>query len=245
MTVVAHLSDPHIGATAASVDRLNRVLAEVGRLPRLDALLITGDLADHGLPDEYAAFFAALPPAVPTLVTPGNHDVRDALRPFVPAAGAGPVNSVLDVADLRLVGLDTSVPGRDEGYLDPATLAFARNAIDQAPGRVLLAMHHPSIPVGNPVLDGMALINASALAELVTSSPSVIGCLTGHVHSGLAGTFAGRPMLGAVGIVSTLRIDGGTDPLEDRTAMPGLALHTIDDSGGIITVFHALAPGTT
>ena len=243
MTVLAHLSDPHIGATPSSVDRLRSVVAELGRLPRLDALLVTGDLADHGLPEEYAAFVDALPAGVPTLVVPGNHDRRDALRPVVPGAPAdGPVCTVLDVGPVRLIGLDSSIPGRDEGLLEPAALAFARRAIDDAPGHVLLAMHHPSLPVGNAVADGMALTNPDDLASLVTSSPSVIGCLTGHVHTALAGTFAGRPMLGAPGIVSALRIGGHADPLTDTAAMPGLAVHTIAPDGGIVTVFHTLAP---
>lgn len=244
VTVLAHLSDPHIGAVPDGLDRLRRVLAELERLPRLDALLVTGDLADHGAPDEYAAFFDALPADVPTIVVPGNHDVRDALRPFRPdAPRQGPVNGLLDVGDVRVVGLDSSIPGRDEGLLEEATLAFARTAIDEAPGHVLLAMHHPSIDVGNAFMDGMGLTNPDELAALVTSSPAVIGCLTGHVHSALAGTFAGRPILGAVGIVSTLRIGGRADPLDDTSAMPGLALHTIDHAGGIVTVFHTLAPG--
>jgi len=239
VTVLAHLSDPHIGATPRSLDRFRRVLAELDRLPRLDALVITGDLADHGRPDEYAAFVASLPAKVPTLVVPGNHDVRA----HVPGAPPeGPVNRLLDVGDLRVVGLDSSIPGRDEGLLDPATLEFARAAIAEAPGHVLLAMHHPSIPVGNAYADGMGLTNPEALASLITASPAVIGCLTGHVHTAVAGTFAGRPMLGAVGIVSTMRLGGRADPFADTSAMPGLAVHTIDDDGGIVTLFHALAP---
>jgi 3',5'-cyclic AMP phosphodiesterase CpdA len=243
VTVLAHLSDPHIGATPASVDRLRSVVAELGLLPRLDALVVTGDLADHGLPDEYAAFVDTLPAGVPTLVVPGNHDDRDALRPFVAGAPAdGPVCTVLDVGALRLVGLDSSVPGRDEGLLDAATLDFARRAIAGAPRHVVLAMHHPSIPVGNAFADGMGLTNPDDLAALVGSSPAVVGCLTGHVHSAVAGTFAGRPMLGAVGIVSTLRIGDRADPLTDTSAAPGLALHTVADDGGIVTVFHTLTP---
>ena len=65
-----------------------------GRAP-LDAILVTGDIADHGRPSEYAEARAILSAPCPVLFLPGNHDERDAFRRGLlsgPGAGrlAGP-----------------------------------------------------------------------------------------------------------------------------------------------------------
>lgn len=244
MTVIAHVSDPHIDTSRVRRERLERVLAVVAEEHDVRALLVSGDLTDHGTKEEYAEFFATLSLPVPTLVIPGNHDDREHLRPHVPGnASEGPLRAVLDVEDIRLVGLDSTVPGEDGGRLDEATLAFAREAIAGAPGHVLLAMHHPAVPVGHAIIDQYGLGNREDLHALVSGSEKVIGCLAGHVHSALAATFAGVPLVCAPGIASTLRLGSKTDPFADEEAAPGLALHTISPGGALSTRFHYLSPG--
>lgn len=243
MTTIAHLSDTHLDASPHRTRRLERAVAELQLLPHLDALVITGDLADNGLRQEYTAFFAALPVGIPTIVMTGNHDKRSALAPFLGAEPSEePINGTLSVAGGTIVALDSLIPGDDAGRLDACTLAFAQEAIDAADGWVLLAMHHPSVPVGHPVMDQYGLLNGDELAELIAANPTVVGCLTGHVHSALATTFAGRPMLGAPGIVSTMRIGGQSDPIADENASPGFAIHTVSDGGHISTLFRYLSP---
>ncbi|KQO11820.1 hypothetical protein ASF06_04155 [Agreia sp. Leaf244] len=70
MPVIAHLSDPHLDLSTVRGRRLDAVLEQVLDLGFVDALLVSGDLADHGAAEEYDAFFAALPPALPTLSSP-------------------------------------------------------------------------------------------------------------------------------------------------------------------------------
>lgn len=234
--VIAHLSDPHLDARAVTVQRLRHVVAAVRELPYLDAVVVTGDVADGGLVSEYQAFMAEVAGLPPTIVTSGNHCLKAAFE-----ASVGPRNSQLDIDGLRIVGLDTALEGRDEGLLDEATQSFARRAIDTAPGAVLLACHHPPVDIGHPIIDATRLSNPDALAGLVASSAAVIGVLTGHVHTAHVTQFAGVPMIGAPGIVSTLRINEPERLSADGSAPPGFAVHTID-RGRLATRFVALTP---
>jgi 3',5'-cyclic AMP phosphodiesterase CpdA len=220
VTVIAHLSDPHIDLSDVLLDRFRSV---IDRLPVVDAILVTGDIADHGLDTEYRAFLGELP-GHPRVVVPGNHDER---AMFERALGSR--NSVLDLDGVRIIGLDSSVPGEDHGLLDGETLDFAREAIATAPGSVVLAMHHHSVPVGHPLLDATALQNSSELAALVTSR--VIGLLTGHVHTAVSATFAGVPAIGAPGIASTLRLELPARIATSQPPLPGFVVHTIDGAG--------------
>lgn len=219
MTVIAHLSDPHIDLSDVLLDRFRSV---VDRLQGVDAIVVTGDIADHGLGTEYRAFLGELPQH-PRVIVPGNHDER---AMFERALGSR--NSVLDLDGVRIVGLDSSVPGEDHGLLDVETLDFARDAIATAPGSVVLAMHHHSVPVGHPIIDATGLQNSSDLAALIAAP--VIGLLTGHVHTAVSASFAGVPAIGAPGVASTLRLDLPGRIATTQPPVPGFVVHTIEGS---------------
>jgi 3',5'-cyclic AMP phosphodiesterase CpdA len=241
---IAHLSDSHLDLTPGRLRRLERVLDEVMALGDVAAVVVSGDIADHGLAEEYAQFFAAIPPSLPAVVVPGNHDLREPMSAFASPDGAGCLNAVVEAAGLSLVGLDSLVEGEIWGLLSDTTLQFAQDAIAAATGEVVLTLHHPPVPVGHHLMDQHGLRNAGALADIVREDDRVVAVLTGHVHTALATTFAGRPLAGAPGIVSTMRLGSRTDPIADDTASPGLALHSVDGRG-LTTIFHYLSPEGT
>lgn len=242
MVVIAHLSDPHIDGSSERLHRFHAVLEKVAELPELEAVLISGDLADHGTASEYAQFFDALPLARPTLTVAGNHDLAAPLLTALDAHGLpASLNSTLDITGVRLIGLDSHIDGHDEGALATTTLEYARARLATSEGPVILAFHHPPVPVGHHVMDRLGLENADALAELVRAHDNIIGIFTGHVHSAFATIYAGVPLLSAPGIASTMRLGSKTDPIADPNAMPGLAVHTIAGTT-ISTVFHYLSP---
>ncbi|HEY6791396.1 MAG TPA: metallophosphoesterase [Trebonia sp.] len=240
MPTIAHLSDIHLDGSDERLARLTRVLDEAACVGA-DAVVLTGDLADRGLPAEYAQFRDAMAGDRPWIAVPGNHDLREAARPFLGDTADGPLDQVLDIPGLRIVGLDSLVEGATEGALAQASLEFADRAVRSAPGPVVLALHHPPVPVGHQVMDELGLRDPGGLAR-IAGTPAVAAVLTGHVHTSLAARFAGTPLLGAGGVASTMRLGSRTDPIADARAMPAFAVHVFDDDGWVRTVFHPLSP---
>src|SRR5262245_21916787 len=119
-TLIAQLSDLHIGADENGVDpvpRLEAVVDAVRSLPNaVDAVLVSGDLThDGGLPGFQLARQLLERLGAPLHVLPGNHDDRALLREAfdLPGAGDEPVNYSADVGELRLIAFDSNVPGQD------------------------------------------------------------------------------------------------------------------------------------
>jgi Icc protein len=240
MPVIAHLSDSHLDG---SQQRLRRLLGAISESASAgaDAVIVTGDLADHGAPAEYQQFAAAMPTDRPWLATLGNHDRRETARAFLRPGSSGPLDSVLHIAGLRVIGLDSLIEGADDGWLDPASLEFAGQALDGSAGPAVIALHHPPVPVGHDLMDRLGLREPDGLAGLARH-PRLAAILTGHVHTSLAGRFAGAPLLGAGGVASTMRLGSKTDPIADAGAVPVFAVHVFNDAGWVRTVFHPLVP---
>lgn len=227
-----HISDPHITEDPATVARLRQVL-DLAAAVRPDAVVVTGDIADHGAVAEYRAFAAAMTDQPRWLAIPGNHDDPPTLHAELHQDPC----PALDIGPIRVVGLDVTVRGENHGYLTPET---ARLAATRATGaeRVVLAFHQPPIRVGHPVLDTMLLTNPVAVTDLVGGLPPVAAILCGHAHIPLAASLAGIPVRVAPGVASTLTLDPAGRPLAAKDSPPGLALHRIGDDGSIITTFH-------
>jgi 3',5'-cyclic-AMP phosphodiesterase len=240
MTVIAHLSDTHLDGSRPRLQRLLRVIGETASAGA-DAVIVTGDLTDHGAAAEYEQFASAMPADRPWLAMVGNHDRREPARSCLNPGSSGPLDRVLDVAGLRLIALDSLIEGADDGRLDPTSLAFAAHALDDSPGPAVIALHHPPAAVGHDLMDRLGLRDPEALAELA-GHPRPAAILTGHVHTSLAGQFAGAPLLGAGGVASTMRLGSRTDPIADAAAVPVFAVHVFDDTGWVRTVFHPLSP---
>src|SRR4029077_10656189 len=99
--LIAQITDTHIklpGKLAyRRVDTAQMLRACVSELLRLDPqpdlIVHTGDLADFGLPEEYAHLKSILAPLkAPTLAVPGNHDAREAMREAFGADGYLPAH---------------------------------------------------------------------------------------------------------------------------------------------------------
>ena len=125
--IFAHLSDLHLDGGERADARAAAVLDYLGNLARpVDAVLVTGDIADHGLPEEYRRAAELLKNPSPVLVCPGNHDVRAPFREILLELPPGdePVNVARDTAGVLVAMCDSTIPGRGAGYLADETLAW-------------------------------------------------------------------------------------------------------------------------
>ncbi|MFD5214575.1 phosphodiesterase [Microbacterium sp. NPDC058345] len=206
---IIHLSDPHFLAGGArhaggadSQGNLEHTLAAVRRVdPHPSAIVVTGDLTDLGEPDAYRRLRTMLEPVgaelgCPVIWVAGNHDERPALRAALLDAepNEDPVTGVWDLDGLRLIALDTSVPGWHHGDIDEAQRAWLAEVLqDAAPHGTLLAMHHPPLPAHVPLFDILELQHQDELADVIRGT-DVRGILAGHLHYSSTGMFAGVPV---------------------------------------------------
>jgi 3',5'-cyclic AMP phosphodiesterase CpdA len=247
MFVLAHLSDTHLDDHPESAARTARVLDHLNGLPGpVDAILISGDIADHGREDEYRLAAGLFKSALPVLVLPGNHDVRDAYRRGLlglAEGGDAPINTRHDLAGVVLLLCDSSIPGRDEGRLGPTTLGWLAAQLATVPAAtpVLVAFHHPPVALHHPAPDSIRLLDPEPLAAVIGEYPQIVAVLTGHAHTAAATTFAGRPLLVAPGVISTLRMPWeGPGLLADQIQPPGVAFHVLDDTGRLTTHYRVV-----
>jgi Icc protein len=245
MVLLAQISDIHIDGTARASERATRVMEYLRALPRpVDALLVTGDIADHGDPAEYEEAARILVAPFPVLPCPGNHDVRAAYRKALldEDADGAPVNRVHHVGGVAVLMCDSSIPGRSEGLLDTETLEWIGTTLDSLPGgtRALVAFHHPPVVLHHPFLDGVRLTHEDRLAALLDKHPEVVALLTGHAHTAAASTFAGRPLLVAPAVTWTLRLPWEGEDVVDRAQPPGLAFHVLGDDDRLTTHYRVV-----
>jgi 3',5'-cyclic-AMP phosphodiesterase len=143
--------------TAALLEQALRVVEDAALTPA--ALVITGDLTEHGRPDQYRRLRAIVEPAArrigaPLVYAAGNHDDRAALREHLlgEPPSPDPLDHTVHVGGLRIVVLDSTVPGHPHGELRPAQLDRLRAELaEPAPAGTVLALHHPPLPSATPL----------------------------------------------------------------------------------------------
>ncbi|MFG6502711.1 phosphodiesterase [Microbacterium sp. P05] len=252
--VLLHLSDTHLLAHGSrlygSVDSeayLKRALAAIeasGVHP--DALIFTGDLADHGEDEAYARIADLVQPLADRLGARviwvmGNHDDRAAFRArLLPgeAADARTVDRVDELDGLRVITLDTTVPGHHHGEVTDEQLQWlAAELATPAPLGTILALHHPPVPSVLDLAVSVELRGQRRLAEVLrgTDVRAIIG---GHLHYSTFATFAGIPVSVASATCYTQDLTvpvGGTRPHDGAQGFN--LVHVYDD-----TIVHSVVP---
>jgi 3',5'-cyclic AMP phosphodiesterase CpdA len=165
------------------------------------ALLFTGDLTEAGDPEAYQRLRHLVAPVAsrlkaPALYVMGNHDDRAAMRANLlgEPPTTDPYDYVVRLGDVRVVVLDSTVPGCAHGELTADQLSWLEAQLAQpAPDGTILALHHPPLPSPSRLATAIELSDRSALAA-VLSGTDVRLIPAGHTHVVSTGSLAGIPV---------------------------------------------------
>ncbi|CAM2889006.1 phosphodiesterase [Mycobacterium intermedium] len=251
--VLLHISDTHLiaddGPLYGAVDadgRLGELLEQLTRSGvRPDAIVFTGDLADKGEPQAYRKLRNMVEPFAAELGAEliwvmGNHDDRAELRRLLldEAPSMAPLDSVRMIDGLRIITLDTSVPGHHYGEIREAQLDWlAEELLTSAPDGTILALHHPPIP---SVLDMAVTVELRDQAPLgrVLKGTDVRAILAGHLHYSTNATFVGIPVSVASATCYTQDLTVAAGGTRGRDGAQGCNLvHVYQD-----TIVHSVVP---
>ncbi len=260
---LAHLSDTHITGDGAPVGGVVDARARLRQALEVltswnvgcDAWVFSGDLSDDGSEASYVWLrqtveTAAASVGVPVIWANGNHDERGAFRRvLLDAEGAEPVLAEHVLRGLRLLVVDSTVPGKAHGRVAPASLAWLRERLSRpAESGSVVVIHHPPLPPLQDAAWGWVLSHADELAEVLrgTDARAILG---GHFHQAAFGVFAGVGTSVAPSLVYNQDLTVGRD-LRGQASNPGFSLvevypdvvtHTVVPLTGGRTVYPPVA----
>lgn len=249
--LLAQVSDLHVRAHGELSYRvvdtgamLRACVEHIAKLdPQPDAIVLTGDLTDGGLPEEYAALRELLAPLrMPLYLIPGNHDSHGALRAAFPDHAylrQSPrfAQYVIEDHALRIVAADTVIPGETGGELCEERLAWLDRALAQAPDRpTVVIMHHPPFTTFIEQMDRHGLRDPRGLEAVIRRHPQVEALLCGHVHRPIETRFAGTVARIAPSCAHQVALDVRSGaPLKLVMEPPGYRLHAYTPDTGLVS----------
>ena len=251
MFVLAQITDLHVRARGelcfGKVDTTGMLRACVQHLLSLvhrpQAVVLSGDLVDSGTPDEYAALRELLAPLpMPLYLMPGNHDDRAALRGvFSDHAYLHQwpdfIQYAIDDYPLRIVALDTLIPGKGTGELCERRIDWLARTLATAPQKpTAVFMHHPPFQTLIAYMDRFPPRDRDALAAVIGSNPQVHAILCGHVHRPIETRFAGTLASTSPSVAHqvALRLEVNA-PLTYSMEPPAYRLHAYTPESGVVT----------
>ncbi len=229
---ILQLSDPHLLADPTGQCRgraplpllrhgLRQALHQLrapGDAP--DLLLISGDLCQDESWGGYGLLASLLDEALPGRSLPvallaGNHDHPALLRAAL-GRRAVIAPAVIASGPWRLLLLDSHRSGDVAGELGALQLGWLGRQLAALPAgdgaSLLVAVHHPPIPIGDAGMDAIRLRDGEALLALLRPVAALKGLVFGHVHQHWQGEMPGRPEVPLLGCPSTLCGFGPVQP---------------------------------
>ncbi len=196
--LIAHTSDFHIFANKPETSLVRPDAADAARKvvddmvtfsPHIDAVMITGDLADGGSTEDYELVKDILSPIkVPIFAVPGNHDARigfqKAFKNQLPFLSGPKLDYVTICGNVRIIALDTLIEGQIYGGLDDEQISWLAALLAETTDLLtVILMHHPAFPSAITKLDQMALQDGySKFEKLISSFTRPLRILSGHIH---------------------------------------------------------------
>ncbi|MGJ0204202.1 metallophosphoesterase [Leucobacter sp. gxy201] len=262
---ILHISDTHFVGGAeklhGSIDsdaNLARLFEDFARSQaRPEAIVFTGDLADTGDADAYERLRAIVEPAAEKIGAQviwvmGNHDTRTPFRKALLDSDAGEesVDMVYDVNGLRIIALDSTVPGQHHGEITDEQYAWLADVLaTPAPGGSVIALHHPPVPSLIEPIAFVELQDQARFAEAIRGT-DVRAVLGGHLHFNTFSEIGGVPVSVASATCYTQDLNVEPGAMRGQDGAQGFNLvhfygdrvmHTVVPIGEFSTVYEATA----
>lgn len=247
MSLIAQISDTHIRLPGQLIEGrvdtfayLSVCIDRINALPQKpDLVVASGDLADTGSAEEYRRVKAELERlAMPYCVMPGNHDLRAPMREVFRGTAALPVPEnghlqyAIELAELRVLCLDTLDQGKEGGWLCIDRLDWLHDELAASRKPAMIFLHHPPFDCGIPGMDAIRLGNPEQLAEALAEHDHVIGLASGHVHRSAFTQWAGLPACICPSPAHQIHLDMSEHaPLSWTLEAGGFLLHRVKHGG--------------
>ncbi|HQR71411.1 MAG TPA: phosphodiesterase [Burkholderiaceae bacterium] len=248
--ILAQISDLHIKpqrrlayGVVDTASMLEKCVASLLKLKqRPDAIIATGDLVDLGRPDEYGLLREILAPlsSFPLYLLAGNHDERAALRAAFPdhdylRQWEPFLQYAIEDHALRIVGLDTVIPGQGGGELCPERLDWLDRTLARSDRPTVVALHHPPFITGIGHMDRVCLADTDALKRVLVRHPQVTRLIAGHLHRPITCELGGTVVSVCPSPAHLVALDLSVDA-PDNFVMepPGFQLH-LQTASGLVT----------
>lgn len=249
---LVQLTDLHVRPEGMAANRVaetnmltERALRTVHNLQvQADAVIISGDLTEFGLAAEYRLLADMLRRWIrpPVYLVPGNHDRRDVMRAELGhfwgvTQHSEYVQYVVDTLPVRLVLLDTLVPGEAHGELSPQQLAWLDATLGDRPDRpTIVVMHHPPFVCGIRHMDQINLRNASEFVAVIALHKQVQRILCGHHHRPITAAVAHTIASIAPSVAHQVELDlHSPGPGFWNLEPPAFQIHAWLDGQGIVS----------
>jgi 3',5'-cyclic-AMP phosphodiesterase len=248
--LIAQISDMHVLRAGTRLfgaldtfGSLARCVEHVNRLPtRPDAILVTGDMTNDGEAADYEALVRLLDRlAMPYYPIPGNHDDREHMRWAFRHLGllptTGPLHYTVEHLPIRLIALDTVIPGQTHGHLGAAQLDWLEATLRAAPDRpTIVFLHHPPFPTGIDHMDAIRLTDSDALRAVITGHAQVERVACGHLHRAIQVRWAGTVAVTAPSTAHQVALTLAPGDAARWIAEPPAALlHLWQEGVGLVT----------
>ena len=251
--LIAQFSDTHIkpkGRLAYNkVDTalmLRQAVINLKQLPQTpDLLLITGDLVDQGMAEEYEHLNEILESlSLPMLLVPGNHDDSQAMRKSFTNLLVEPIGEfwqfIYTQSDwpVQIIGLDTTLPGSSSGLLCEKRLKWLENTLKRVSPDIptIVLMHHPPFNTGIGHMDEIGLSGKDQFANIVSQYPNIELITCGHLHRNIRANVGGRSVMTCPSTAHSVQLDLSQNaPAEFRMEPPSYLLHYCQKDAGVVT----------
>lgn len=238
--LIAQISDVHIrdhlgmfGELVDTSKTLEKAIKLLNALdPQPDVVLATGDLTDDGTKEQYSQFLEIIAPLnAPLLPLPGNHDdyseFINAFSSTLPdEIPKNHCSYVIDNFPVRLIALDTSLPGQHDALFSEDHELWLSQVLEQEKDKpTLIFTHFPPFETGINFMDISGLKSADRLEKIIRNNPQVKLVVAGHVHRPIQTSFASTMISVCPSTGNQLKLDLNPKNGSAVDEPPGFQLH--------------------